>query len=326
MKNLARVQRKKWMNTILPSTSDTGHRIIDLMARVAYCFTWNNYTEDRLVAFKEWLEENCKYACLQKETAPTTGTQHIQGYLNLAQKKTMGYIQKKLTDIDVRLSLLGAKGTATQNRAYCSKPGGTDFYEIGNIKIAGQGARSDLSEVAEKVLGKRPISEIANEHPETFIKYHKGINSLSFALDLPLEERPMETILYFGDARTGKSTKARMIARLYGSYYKLGMPNNGSLFFDGYKGELSLIIDEFKGWISPTYLNDLLDKYRMILNLKGSSTYAKYEHVFITSNFPPEEWWSDKVIWNKEALFGRLTSIYEFRGTSHVDSIIKKLK
>lgn len=294
--------------------------------RVSYCFTYNNYTDAGVTALQKYLEENCKYACYQKEVAPTTGTPHLQGYLNLKKQQRMTTIQKSLMDNGIQLTLINANGTPEANRQYCSKPGGQDFWETGDIKIVGQGKRTDLMEVAEKVLGKRPIAEIAAENPVEYIKYYRGINQLNFILtDIP-DERPMEVVLFFGDPNTGKSTKARQYARLYGKYFTLRQPNNGSLWWDGYAGEKSILIDEFKGWITPTHLNAILDKYKLALDTKGGTVYAMYEHVFITSNFPPEEWYGQNVIWNKQSLFRRLTNIYQYKGTNHEDSVITKLK
>lgn len=136
----------------------------------------------------------------------------------------------------------------------------------------------------------------------------------------------MDVILFFGDAGTGKSTKARMYAKLYGEDYTLGVPSGGTIWFDGYHSQNTLLIDEFKGWIKPPVLNQILDKYRVRLPVKGSMVYAKYTHVFITSNFPPEEWWKQEVVFSREALLRRIHHIYEFRGTDHVNCVIKKLK
>jgi len=105
------------------------------MARVGYCFTYNNYTDDGIVALKGWLTEQSKYACFQKEVAPTTGTLHLQGYINLKKKSTMKSLQKKLGEHGVALTLINANGTPAQNRTYCSKEGGSDFWEIGNLLI-----------------------------------------------------------------------------------------------------------------------------------------------------------------------------------------------
>jgi len=294
--------------------------------RNTYCFTYNNYTDVGTAALGQWLTDNCKYACYQKEVAPTTGTPHIQGYMNLKKQARMTTVQKKLGHAGIQLTLINANGTLAQNRAYCSKEGGQDFTEIGQIEIVGQGKRTDLTVLSEKVKAKRKLSEIAEEHPETFIKYHRGIKSLIEVLDESPKERDMDVVLLFGDPRTGKSTKARMYAKLYGECYNVGLPNGGSVWFDGYNGEDTILIDEFKGWMQPTFLNQLLDKYRLKLPVKGGFVNAKFTHVFITSNYPPEEWWSDKVTWNRNALYGRITGIYEFRGTDHVDCVIKKLK
>jgi len=246
--------------------------------------------------------------------------------MNLKKKQRMTSLQKKFGTLGAALALINANGSPEQNRTYCSKEGGHDFFEVGNINIMGQAKKSTLADVTQKVIAKRKLSEIAAEDPEIWIKHYRGIQSLSFTLDEQPAEREMEVCLLFGDSNTGKSTKARMYANLYGEYYTVPIPNNKALWFDGYGGEKSIIIEEFKGWISPTALNTYLDKYKCTLPIKGSTVTAKYEHVFITSNYPPEEWWSDKVVWNRTALFRRLTSIYEFRGTDHVDCIIKKLK
>jgi len=239
----------------------------------------------------------------------------------------MQTIHNKLKKIHVHLGLLNADAGGKNNKQYCSKMqrGAEGFWETGDINLAGQGIRSDLKTVTSKVLGKRSLREIATEHPETWVRYHRGIESLAYRIDDPPDERPMETILYYGDARTGKSTKARSIAKLYGRVYRLKVQNK-KLWWDGYQGEPSILIDEFKGWIDPRTLNEILDPFKYQSEIKGGHVYAKYEHVFITSHYDIEEWWSKKVVWDRQALRGRISSVYEFRGTNHVNAIITKLK
>lgn len=297
-----------------------------MSARVNYCFTYNNYTEENIGKLRAWIEENCKYGCFQKEVAPTTGTHHLQGYIALKKKQRITTIQKKLGVLGIQLALINANGTPAQNRAYCSKEGGNEFWECGEINVVGQGARNDLKEACGKIKNKRTLREVADEHSEAWVRYNRGFTSLYNILDEQPEEREMDVVLLFGDAGTGKSSKARMYAKLYGKSYTLGIPSGGSLWFNGYNGESSLIIDEFKGWIQPTYLNQILDRYPLKLPIKGDFVNAKFTHVFITSNYPPEDWWNEKVIWNKQSLLRRITHIYEFRGTDYSDAIVKKLK
>lgn len=294
--------------------------------RYQYCFTYNNYVDDLLEQLKNWLMNNCKYACLQKEIAPDTGTPHVQGYLNLVKKLRTQTLQNSFQHMGIHLHLEYAKGNARQNRDYCSKPGGTDFWEHGSV--GEQGKRSDLSDVAAKVLGKRSIAEVAVEHPETYIRYHRGIKALAFEVNGPPDSRQVEVTLYFGDAGTGKSWKAESLSKLYDTdYHSVKQPDSSRpLYWDTYKGQKVIIIDEFKGWISPTRLNGFLDHYKLELDCRNATQWARWEHVFIISNYEPEQWWSENVIWNRQSLFRRLTHIYEFRGTSHVDVVIKKIK
>lgn len=312
--------------TILPRNLTTQHHNKNMAVRSTYCFTYNNYTDETVGKLRAWIEENCKYGCFQKEVAPTTGTRHLQGYINLKKQARMTTIQKKLVVLGIQLALINANGTPAQNRAYCSKEGGEEFWETGNINIVGQGVRTDLKDACGKIKNKRPLSEVASDHPEVYVKYHRGLSALVNILDDSPKEREMDVVVLYGDAGTGKSTKARSYAKLYGEYYTLGVPSGGALWFDGYNGEDTIIIDEFKGWIQPTYLNQLLDSYKMMLPIKGGFVPAKYKHVFITSNYPPEDWWSEKVHWNKEALYRRIHHVYEFTGNNHVDCIVKKLK
>lgn len=109
-----------------------------MACRKSYCFTYNNYTEDGITALKGWLTEQSNYACFQKEVAPTTGTQHLQGYILLKKQCRMTTIQKKLGALEIRLTLINANGTPMQNRTYCSKEGGSDFWETGLIFIVGK--------------------------------------------------------------------------------------------------------------------------------------------------------------------------------------------
>ena len=75
------------------------------------------------------------------------------------------------------------------------------------------------------------------------------------------------------------------------------------VWWDGYMGEKTLIIDDFDGWISHNRMLGLLDGYQCRLAIKGGFTYARWTKVIITSNKRPESWY-DGVI--TEALKRRL--------------------
>lgn len=91
--------------------------------------------------------------------------------------------------------------------------------------------------------------------------------------------------------------------------------NANALWWDGYAGEGRLIIDDFYGWIQHHVLLRVLDVYPMRLDIKGSTTYAAWTEVFITSNKHPREWFN-KYPWDADdALQRRIHHIWEVRRT-----------
>ena len=83
-------------------------------------------------------------------------------------------------------------------------------------------------------------------------------------------------------------------------------------WFDGYKGQKRLVIDEFRdSQMTCASLLKYLDVYKLKLEIKGSHTWAKWDEVFITSNINPEEWYRGVPEATRAALFRRFTTIIE---------------
>lgn len=84
----------------------------------AFLFTWNNYSED----WRAKLEHlDTTYCCAGKETAPTTGTPHIQGYLRFKSPRSFRKLQTDFVKAGINAHITIAKGTPQQNRTYCTK-------------------------------------------------------------------------------------------------------------------------------------------------------------------------------------------------------------
>jgi len=96
----------------------------------AVCFTLNNYTEDEFEALRKRLEEDCRYYVIGREVAET-GTPHLQGYAYISGPRAFSSWKRVLGD---RAHIESAKGSAEQNREYCTKDG--DFVEFGEAPIS----------------------------------------------------------------------------------------------------------------------------------------------------------------------------------------------
>lgn len=107
-----------------------------------WCFTWNNYTEENEKSLQDWEEVN--YIIYGHEIAPSTGTKHLQGYIQFKAKHRITWIKKKLGDT-IHLEI--AKGSPASNEDYCSKD--EHYYERGIIKVKGSN-KNELKELIEK--------------------------------------------------------------------------------------------------------------------------------------------------------------------------------
>ena len=63
------------------------------------------------------------------------------------------------------------------------------------------------------------------------------------------------------------------------------------LWFDGYNGDKTLLLDELRGNIKLSYLLQILDPYPLKVEVKGGTVNAEWDRVFITTNTPPEKWY-----------------------------------
>ena len=165
-------------------------------------FTLNNYTEDDYNEIKEWIDKLAaeeKYGIVCKETAPTTGTPHLHGYLEFKNDMRWGTLKNILP----RANLQKRKGKPHQVIAYCKKDG--SYYENGTPSKQGQ--RTDIDDAADLIKQGKSIKEVANEYPSTYIKFHKGLERLKALQFTNRSERP-KVFWYWGTSGTGKTYTA----------------------------------------------------------------------------------------------------------------------
>lgn len=111
--------------------------------------------------------------------------------------------------------------------------------------------------------------------------------------------------VYWGRTGTGKSRRAWDEAGI-DSFPK----DPRTKFWDGYQGQRNVVIDEFRGSIDISHLLRWLDRYPVIVEVKGSSVVLKAEEIWITSNIHPSEWYTDLDEETKAALLRRINIIH----------------
>jgi len=110
-----------------------------------------------------------------------------------------------------------------------------------------------------------------------------------------------QCFVFFGPTGSGKSKRAWDEAG-WSAYPK----NPTTKFWDGYTHQQHVVIDEFRGEVGIGHLLRWLDRYPVLLEVKGSSVVSHFTTVWITSNLEPSRWYPDVDSATVDALMRRL--------------------
>jgi len=172
------------------------------------------------------------------------------------------------------------------------------FEEYGSR--AKQGFRSDLKQVADKIVNGASIEDLAKEHPLEYIKYHNGISKLKAVLEKGGNEQK-EVIVKIGPSGCGKTRWA------WDNYPDLYSKPAGP-WWDGYDGQETVLLDDYDGHIQYAELLRILDRYPMKVPVKGAFVNLIAKRIIITSNDDIYKWYPMKT--DLSALKRRISCLY----------------
>ncbi|QMW68952.1 replication-associated protein [Crucivirus-482] len=248
-----------------------------------------------------------QYAVWQLEQCPETGRLHIQGYAEF--KNQYRFSRAKVLLGGGQVHLEARNGTRDSAREYCRKPESrlAGPWEFGSFSFGEQGKRSDLLMVAERIQSGISLNLVVNEFPVQYIRYTRGCEALYRRVQQARNRswREVTCLVYFGASGAGKTRRA--IEESKQDFYILDQGER--VWFDGYGGESTLIIDDFYGWIKYGMLLRILDGHPYRGEIKGGFIWANWTSVIITSNKPPPEWYATGLT---PALRRRITRVMEF--------------
>lgn len=129
---------------------------------------------------------------------------------------------------------------------------------------------------------------------------------------------PQEVTVLWGPTGTGKSKWAFDNA---GDNYYLKAPL--TKWWDSYRGEDTVIIDEFRGVVDIAHMLLWLDRYPCAAEKKGSQTFLRTKKWIITSNLDPKDWYPSIDDDTYAALRRRFTKVVHM--TEPYGGIMKRL-
>lgn len=238
----------------------------------------------------------CRYLIYGRETCPTSGRKHLQGYIYFRERQRFSAVKK----IFPTAHLEASKGSPQHNKDYCSKDG--DFTEYGDLPASksGGGAFADCLSKAEE----GDIAAIKAEYPGIYLRYKANIHSSVKFRTTELSNSCGVWIC--GPPRCGKDFSVRQLGDVYCK------PLNK--WWDGYAGEKFILLSDVEPdhkWLGY-FLKIWCDRYPFIAEIKGASMKIRPEKIFVTSNFVMSDVFSGQIL---EALQCRFNVYNEFDGS-----------
>lgn len=276
-----------------------------------WCVTVPNYTDSDLQNVRSIGRTMASYLVFQREVGGENGLPHLQVYVEFANGKTFDRVRRMFGNAHVERR----RGNRDQARDYCMKHDtrqpGTVPEEIGSWVAPERGRRSDLVRAWDAVQSGRRTDEVLREYPAMF----RYVRALSAMQSVHLTEvrgtdfRRLNVVAFHGPPGTGKTRRAYAE---YPGLFRLPPVINGTVWWDGYMGQDTVLIDDFCGDVPFRVLLQWTDGYPIQLPVKGGFVPACFTTVIITSNDPPPNWYPGER--HIDALLRRISLVQEVTG------------
>ena len=246
------------------------------------------------------------------EKAPTTGTPHLQAYVELETKMRFSTLKRKVP----RARIDKAKGPPEDAAGYCQKgeantkpPEGWRSFDnnphptyVEAIPRDGElmewnkdkcGTRTDLKDLKDDIVaGNTTIKKILMNDPDKYHQYGRTLQAIQDHVDARwVRTSPCHIEWRFGPTKTGKTEAA--LGKNNSKYdpdQHFVWPRDGD-WCDMYDGHPEIIINDFRGNImSYDQLIQLADVYNSFVRRRGRAPLPmKARVIHINSPLSPQE-------------------------------------
>lgn len=251
----------------------------------------------------------------QQELGDKTGYQHWQAVVHTHEEENITDV-RTLFPKGSWIQKAKAKGALNYCHDERKRIPGTEPVELGTPVILRprKSAKTEPRDWAGAITLAR--SGRIYEIPAAMcVQYYNTWNAM-YADNCEPMERNITVTVFWGRTGTGKSLLAKSESNMVhgGVYWK----DNSSKWWDGYKGEIAVVIDDFAGGVSVGILQRWLDRYPLRLEIKGRYVAARFTEVWITSNVDPRDWYKEADAEVRRSILRRISrEVYFEYGNKH---------
>lgn len=272
-------------------------------AVIRWFYTYNN---PPATLKPDWIpEELVSWHVYQYEKAPSTGTIHLQGFVDFKSRKRFTALLKDYPGVHWE----PRRGSNDQVLAYCTKSAtsveGTEPY------VYGGPSSNDIPAEIVRMAKKREYNEISDLYPDRMLRHGNIIKQLADMTEEPPEaltygeDDPVPNFWVWGPTRSGKTHWAKYH---HGEPYYRYDPD--TKWWPNYKGEPTVIVDDLSE-SNAGLLNKLKawgDRDPFYIEDKGTGRKIRPKRIIITSNVPIDAFpWAKE---HREAIEARYTVIH----------------
>lgn len=238
----------------------------------SWFYTLNNYTEAQKRKFENL---DCLVHICGNETGDS-GTPHLQGCVTFKTPKRFAAMKRiePRAHWEIPLNIEAA-------RNYCLKD--NDAFIRDNRK---QGARTDLKLACDMLKEGKPMRDVVDAFPDTYVKFHNGLlNFSTYQKQVPRTDPP-EVYWFFGPTGTGKTAAVHAMA----GGAPLWISDGGLEYFNGYTDQKLVLFDDFRGDSRHfAKILRLFDRYPISVNVKHGHREWNPTKIFVTTPFAPAD-------------------------------------
>ena len=273
------------------------------------------------------------YWCMCDEVGEENGTPHTHLYLAFSNAVMFSTLHTRFYGAHIDM----ANGSHRENREYILKAGKWQddakhktnlpetFEESGELPPERANVKADSEAILAMIKDGATNVEIMDKFPTAMNRLDKIEKARQTLLNEQHknEFRTMEVHYIWGKTGSGKT---RSVLEEYGYDNVCRVTNYDKHPFDCYKGEDIVMFEEFRSSLKIQDMLNYLDGYPIMLPCRYADKQACYTKVYIVTNIPFEEQYTDIQIEHPEtweAFKRRVNDVFEMLPPEDCDDIFE---